>query len=308
MAGLAALPLAAQQYPQENSDANAAQNPGNSSYSAPANQPDMQVPRTFTLPAGTLITVRTSQELSSDQNRPGDSFSAELTQPLVLGGWVVARRGQTVLGRIETSQKAGRVKGLSKLALDLTTLVLVDGQQFSIQTQLVEGSGGTSHGRDVAAVGTTTSLGAIIGAAAEGGGEGAGIGAAIGAGAGIVGVLLTRGRPTVIPAETLLTFQLQQPLTFSTVGSEQAYQPVTQADYSSPQPKLQRRVDHIATPPPPPYYYPAYPPWGYYAYPPAFFVGYYGFRGYGCGRCGYRGGFRGYRGYRGYGRGRWHRH
>ena len=130
-----------------------------------------------------------------------------------------------------------------------------------------------------------------------------GVGGALGAGGGVVGVVLTRGGPTVIPAETLLTFQLQHPVTFSTVGSAAAYRPVTQADYSSPTPKLERRVEHIATPPPPPYYYPAYPPWGYYAYPPAFFVGYYGFGGYGCGRCGY-----GYGGYWRRGYGGWHRH
>ena len=295
MAGLVVLPLSAQQYPQNNSNTGSAQNANNGAEPESANQSDVQVPRTFTLPAGTLITVRTSQELSSAQNHPGDSFSADLTQPLVVGGWVVARRGQTVLGRVEKVEKGGLGKGKSKLAVELTRSVLVDGQQFSIQSQLIEGTTPTSHARDAATVGTTTALGAIIGVASEGGGEGAGIGAAVGATAGIAGVLIAHGRPTEIPAESLLTFQMQQPLTFSTVGDEQAYQPVSQADYSGSQPELERRVDHIATPPPPPYSYPGYPSWGYYSYPPAFFVGYYGFGGYGCGRCGY--------GYGGY----WHR-
>jgi hypothetical protein len=305
VAGLAALPLSAQQYPQSNTDLNSPQNPN---YGAePANQSGMQVPRAFTLPSGTLITVRTSQELSSVQNHPGDSFSADLTQPLVVGGWVVARRGQMVLGRVESVEKGG-VGKKSKLTVQLTRLVLVDGQQFSVQTQLIQSTTPTSRGEDVAAVGTTTAMGAVIGGAA-GGGEGAGIGAAIGAMSGIAGVLVARGRPAVIPPETLLTFQLQQPLTFSTMGSEQAYQPVTQEDYNAA-PELQRRVDHISTPPPPPpppYYYPAYPPWGYYGYPPGLFIGYYGFGGYGCGRCGY--GYRGYwrRDFDRRGDGGWHR-
>jgi hypothetical protein len=296
MAGLAVLPLSAQQYPPNNSDTGPAQNTNYGAEPIPPNQSGMQVPQSFTLPAGTVITVRTSQELSSAQNHPGDSFSADMTQPLVVGGWVVARRGQIVLGRVESVEKGG-VGKKSKLTVQLTRLVLVDGQQFSIQTQRIENTTRTSRGEDVAAVGTTTAIGAGIGGA-TGGGEGAGIGAAIGAMAGIAGVLVAQGRATVIPPETLLTFQMQQPLTFSTAGSEQAYQPVTPDDYSG-QPQLERRVEQGAPPPPPPPYYPAYPPWGYYSYPPALFIGYYGFGGYGCGRCGYgRGYWRG-----GYGRG-----
>jgi hypothetical protein len=292
MAGLAVLPLSAQQYPQNSSDTGSAQNANNGAEPLPPNQSGMQVPQTFTLPAGTLITVRTSQELSSAQNHPGDSFSGDLTQPLVVGGWVVARRGQIVLGRVESVEKGG-VGKKSKLTVQLTRLVLVDGRQFSILTQQIESTVPTSRGEDVAAVGTTTAIGAAIGGAA-GGGEGAGIGAAIGATAGIAGVLVAHGRPTVMPPETLLTFQMQQPLAFSTAGSEQAYQPVTQDDYNG-QPQLEQRVNQGAPPPPPPpppYYYPAYPPWGYYAYPPAVFIGYYGYGGYRCGRCGY--GHRGY--------------
>ena len=85
-------------------------------HSAPALAPQdlpPSVPATLTLKAGTVITVRVSQFLSSDRNVPGDSFGAELREPLVVDGWVVARRGQTVLGRVAVAQKAGRVQGVS---------------------------------------------------------------------------------------------------------------------------------------------------------------------------------------------------
>ncbi len=242
-----------------------------------------QVPLTLTLPAGTVLTVRVSQLLSSDQNQVGDGFSAELQQPLVADGWVVSRRGQTVLGRVAIAQKAGRVKGVSQLGVELTQLVLVDGQQLPLRTQLLQTSAGTSHGRDAQAIGTTTGIGAAIGAAARGG-EGAGIGAAAGAAAGITGVLLTRGRPTVIPPETVLTFQLQSPLTFSTQRSQVAFRPVTQEDYNSD--KLHRRTEHFAVAPyPPPHYWAPYP-WGYYPwgyYPGPVFLGFYGFGAFGHG-------------------------
>ena len=71
------------------------------------------VPATLTLKPGTVITARISQLLSSNKNKPGDSFSAVLEQPVVVDGWVVARRGQTVLGRIAIAPTAGRIKGTS---------------------------------------------------------------------------------------------------------------------------------------------------------------------------------------------------
>lgn len=237
-----------------------------------------QLPATLTLAAGTVISIRTSQYVSSDQSRPGDSFSAELQQPLVVDGWVVARHGQTVLGRVVTAQKAGRVKGVSQLGIELGQLVLVDGQQLPIRTQLMQTSGGTSQGRDAQAIGTTTGVGAIIGAAAHGG-EGAGIGAAAGAGAGLAGVLLTRGRPTVIPPETLLTFQLEFPVTFTTQRSGPAFRPVNQEDYDGGR-NLHRRAERFTVPPErhPTLYPYGYYPWAYY-YPPPLFFGYYGFGG-----------------------------
>src|SRR5579859_4684826 len=40
-------------------------------------------PATLTLPAGSWITVRIEQALSSDHNQPGDAFMATLVQPLI---------------------------------------------------------------------------------------------------------------------------------------------------------------------------------------------------------------------------------
>lgn len=240
----------------------------------PSYQP---LPSKLTLAAGTLVTVRVSEMLSSDENIVGDSFTAELQKPLVVEGWVVARRGQTILGRVAVAQKAGRIKGTSQLGVELSSLVLVDGQQLPVRTQLQQASGGTSVGRDARAIGTTTGLGAIIGAAG-GEGKGAAIGAGAGAVAGIAGVLLTRGRPTIIPPESVLTFQIKSPLTFSTERSRPAFRPVTQADYDNGN-TLRRRRFAGAVPYPSPYW--GYNPWGYY-YPDSVYFGYYGYgRGFG---------------------------
>lgn len=251
------------------------------------------VPANLTIPAGTVIFARLAEPLSSDHNHAGDTFTATLDQPVIADGWIVARRGETIIGNVTTAQKAGRIKGVSQLGIELTDLTVVDGQQLPILTELWKGSAGTSHGTDAAGVATTTGVGTIIGAAADGG-AGAGIGAGAGAAAGLALVLLTRGKPTVLGPEALLSFRLKQPLTISTARSQQAFLPVGPNDYSSP--SLRRRGDaYVAYPPP---YYAACGPYACapyydYGYWPAFGFAYYG--GYG-----YRGGF--YRGgfYRGF--------
>jgi hypothetical protein len=115
------------------------------------------------------------------------------------------------------------VEGTSRLGLQLTQLSLVDGNQAPVQSQMVTRNGQTSVGRDAFAIGGTTAVGAAIGAGVNGG-VGAGVGAGAGAVVGILGVLLTRGKPTVIYPESVVTFQIQAPLDIATDKSPQAFQ------------------------------------------------------------------------------------
>jgi hypothetical protein len=243
------------------------------------------LPAKLMVPAGTWITIRVDQPLSSDRNQPGDFFAASLAEPLVANGIVVARRGQMIGGTVTEALKAGRAKGVSHLGLQLTEMSLVDGRQVPVKTQLVERRGDTSVGRDAAAIGTTTGVGAAIGAAADGG-LGAGMGAAAGAAASTIGVLLTRGRPTVVYPEMALTFRLEAPVIISTVSAPDAFQPVNQSDYGQ---RMQYRAAGPGSALPPRYY------GGYYSYYPYWYSPYgYGPYWYGPGLyLGFRGGFYG---------------
>jgi len=84
----------------------------------------------LTLPAGTWLNVRVDQGLSSDHNKAGDVWTATLTQPLIVDGRVLARRGQIVGGTVAEAQKAGHGKKESRLALDLNQLTLADGPRW----------------------------------------------------------------------------------------------------------------------------------------------------------------------------------
>jgi hypothetical protein len=192
------------------------------------------LPESLFAPVGTLITILTVDPISTEDDREGESFQAVLYQPLVVDGWVVARPGQTVIGRVTQSERGGRTSGSSMLGVELIEIVLVDGQQAPLRTQLfVEAGPASSAGEDATMVGVGTGVGAAAGAGV-GGGSGAAIGAAIGAGAGILGALVTRGDDTRIRAESMLTFRLDAPLTVSTTRSPQAFRAVMPEDYDRP--------------------------------------------------------------------------
>ena len=207
--------------------------------------------------------MRVNEPLSSDHNQTGDAFTGTLIEPIVANGLLIARRGETVTGVVSEAQKAGRVSGVSHLKLELTGIQLADGRQVQVKTRLIDRRGNTSYGRDAFAIGATTATGAAIGAGVNGG-VGAGVGAAAGLVVSTIGVMLTRGRPTVVYPETPLTFSMETPLTLD--NSQQAFQYASQHDYNArvarpaPRPGYGSAYGHRLSAPAP--YY-----GGYYAAP-----------------------------------------
>ena len=167
-----------------------------------------RVPQTVTIAAGTLLSVRVDQKLSTETNQTGDSFKATLDQPLVVDGFVIAERGARVEGRVIEADPGGRVRGLSRISLELVRLNSSDGQRLRLQTESFAKEGQQDKKRDVAKVGAAAGIGAAIGAIA-GGGKGAALGAVLGGAAGTGGVMATRGAAAEIPAETRMTFRLR---------------------------------------------------------------------------------------------------
>lgn len=180
----------------------------------PVEKPEPPKPATVTIPAGTLLGVRLGQTLSTDRDMPGDTFMASLSEPLIVDGFEIARRGARVEGRIVESDRGGRVRGVSNLSVHLTKLTTADGQKININTEVFAKQATSSVGKDAAKVGAASAIGAAIGAIA-GGGKGAAIGAGVGGAAGAGGVMATRGKAAEIPVETKLSFKLAEPVTIT---------------------------------------------------------------------------------------------
>jgi hypothetical protein len=170
--------------------------------------------KSYELPAGTKVSVRNEETIDSAKAAEGQTFAAEVTKDVTdAAGDVVIPRGSNTQIVILSASKGGKFHGSSDLVLDLQS-VSVDGRQYTVHTASVEERGKPGVGvnkRTGIFVGGGAAFGAIIGAIA-GGGKGAGIGAASGAGAGVLTEVLTKGPAVKVPVESVLTFQLGQPL------------------------------------------------------------------------------------------------
>ncbi len=173
---------------------------------APAEPPPLPPqPKTFELPAGSSITVRTMTALSTKTLKTGDSFQATLSAPLVVRGVVIAPKGADVAGTVVDSDPGGRVKGVASLSLRIQSIRSADGQTIRVHTNSVVQEAKSVKKRNAVRTGVAAGAGAGIGALA-GGGKGAAIGAGVGGGAGVVTSMATRGAAAELPAESALQF------------------------------------------------------------------------------------------------------
>ncbi len=162
------------------------------------------------VPAGTELTVRLIDPVDSENDRLGQTYRASLDQPLVVNGQTVVPRGADAIATLIDSQKSGKIQGRTSLTLDLKN-VTVNGKQYDITTTGVSEESSSRGARSAKVIGGTAAVGAIIGAIA-GGGRGAAIGAGSGAAAGTAAQVITSGQKVKVPAETRLSFTLQNPL------------------------------------------------------------------------------------------------
>jgi hypothetical protein len=168
-------------------------------------------PQPIVVPAGTVLTVRTGQALSSKSSQTGQTFLATLAQPVSVKGRSALTAGSTVSGTVVTAKAKGKIKGEGQLDLSLTS-ISVSGHTYQIQTNVLSSTAKGKGKRTAATTGGGAAGGALIGGIA-GGGKGAAIGAGVGAAAGFIGGALTGNKQIEIPTESALSFTLAQPLT-----------------------------------------------------------------------------------------------
>jgi len=173
--------------------------------------PPVEKPQPRVVPAGTVLTIKTGESLSSKTSQTGQTFTGTLAQPISVHGKRALPAGATVSGTVITAKAKGKVKGEGQLSLALTS-ISVEGHTYPIKSSVLDSTVKGKGKRTAVATGGGAAGGALIGGIA-GGGKGAGIGALVGAGAGLVGGTLTGNKQVEIPAESALSFTLAEPLT-----------------------------------------------------------------------------------------------
>ena len=170
--------------------------------------------KTYVVPADTKVSVRTDDTINSATAAEGQTYASEVTNDVLdASGDVVIPHGSNAQIVIRSASKGGRFRGTSDLVLDLQS-VSVEGQQYMVSTTDLQQTGKQGLGankRTAEYTGGAAAIGAIIGAIA-GGGKGAAIGVGAGAGGGALTQVLTKGGSIKVPAETVLTFQLDKPV------------------------------------------------------------------------------------------------
>jgi hypothetical protein len=141
--------------------------------------PQTRTPNTVTIQPGTILAVRIGETISSVRNEAGDGFVATLERPLVIDGFVIAERGARVQGRVVETQHPGRLNGPSNLGVEIVEVSTSDGQRIRVHTATFKKDSASSYGGDLA------------------------------------NVVLVRGKPVEIPADTRMVFRVQDPLTIT---------------------------------------------------------------------------------------------
>jgi hypothetical protein len=154
------------------------------------------------IPAGSHVTVRINQSLSSGSAHKEEGWSGTLTSDVRAEGKVIAHAGDPVKGKVTYVKRSGRLHDPGQLSLRLSS---INGEP--VYSTRVSRKGASHTKGNVAKIGGSTAGGALIGGLL-GGGKGAAIGAGVGAAGGTGVAAATGKKEAVIPAETVLTFTI----------------------------------------------------------------------------------------------------
>jgi hypothetical protein len=195
----------------------------NTANAAPATQAPAPQPAPLVLPRGTRLEVRLNRTIDVKHTESGDRFNGSLAQAVVVGNTIAVPQGSGATGEVLLAHRRGRFKGQSTLALTLTRLD-VNGAVYRIDTGTLARSKKGKGKRTAAFIGGGAGMGMLIGGIATGG-VGLLVGGLAGGGAGVLGAAFTGNRDLSIPAETVVTFRLQDALTLAPETQVSALQP-----------------------------------------------------------------------------------
>ncbi len=168
------------------------------------------------LSADSVIGLQVDTPVSTDTAEVEDDVEARVTRDVMVSDRVAIPAGTRVLGSVVLVERAGQIKGASRLGVRFHTVVLDNRVEVPVVTETVYREGEGRGGKSAAKIGGAAVGGAILGAI-FGGGRGAAIGGAAGAAGGTAAAMAGDGDAATLVAGATLTVRLSRPATV-TVG------------------------------------------------------------------------------------------
>lgn len=167
----------------------------------------------FTLPAGTEMRVRMDNEINSKVSNINDTFTATVSNPVIIRGAEILPVNSVIEGRIIEVKSASFGKKDGSFKVKFETLRLPNGATRTIDAEPVDIILPKSSNlfSAFAIIGGTT-IGALLGTAV-GSGKGALLGAGLGAGAGTSAAFLKKGKEARIKANEEFKVRLNKNVT-----------------------------------------------------------------------------------------------
>jgi hypothetical protein len=162
------------------------------------------------VPAGTKIPIQLRQAVSTKNAHPGDPIYAQTSFPIDINDVIMIPAGTYVKGVVDSSQRAGRIKGRAELQFHVTSLIYANGYTVDLAAAVDQVPGSTdSHmkepgtithdaekGEDLNRIGDAAAKGAYLGGVAgsvSNSIRGFGVGGISGIAAGTLIAILARG-------------------------------------------------------------------------------------------------------------------
>jgi hypothetical protein len=159
-----------------------------------------------TLPAGTILNVRTAQPIEADYAHVGLQVHAVVDDPVSVGGRIVIPRGTPATLEVVRVERSSNLKGRDRITLKMHS-IRIGNRTYQVATNYVEFKGRSEGKRTARKVGIGAGVGAAVGGI-FGGGTGAAIGAATGGATG--GIVAGSGKKDLyVAAETRIQFRLE---------------------------------------------------------------------------------------------------
>jgi len=156
------------------------------------------------VPVNTVLAVRLEVPLSSRTAQVEDRFQAALDQPVRIEGHVALPAGTQVRGLVRSAERAERPSKAGRLELEFDALYL-EGRRYDLRVQV---DALQERGKQAEKAGIGAVIGGVLGGVL-GGKTGAIVGVLLGGTGAVVG---TKGEDVELPAGTVLTVRLIEPL------------------------------------------------------------------------------------------------